>query len=63
MNLTKKSQVLQCFCLLLLESNSEDIKDKFSKDMFGTDEVTVTVEGEDEEAAAAAMKAFFEANL
>ncbi len=26
-------------------------------------EVTVTVEGEDEEAAAAAMKAFFEANL
>ncbi|MBQ2705418.1 MAG: HPr family phosphocarrier protein [Lachnospiraceae bacterium] len=26
-------------------------------------EVTVTVEGEDEEAAATAMKAFFEANL
>ena len=27
-----------------IETNSENMKDAFSKDMFGTDEVTVTVE-------------------
>lgn len=30
----------------MIEKNSENIHDGFSKDMFGTDEVTVTVEYE-----------------